>query len=182
MKPSSNLPRSSLVLVLDDDDAVRASLAARVEESLRRLKLVAGIQVLSARSRNEALAMLAAEGVAPAASSLADLLRKPLALALVDQRLGDYDPVGWPDDVNGAEGLAFVELLKGMLLPPQVLMLTAHAKTADTQGFAARGAGADAYVDKADFSPAQLHQLLETHLRYFFDIEYLNGLAVSDGN
>lgn len=127
------------VLVLDDDPGVIETYKTALDEFPEAT-------VLTAQNRREAQ-----EIVDQFTCKERDLLdpERLIAVAFIDQNLGDYDPEYWNEDREGAEGIAMVRHIKRNVCPlTRVHVITAYAGTPADHGFPAAKNEADGYISK----------------------------------
>ena len=162
------------ILAVDDDKRV-------LDTYEFALGKIAGVTVHKAANRAEAQAILKGfrheQGLAASATGL-------IAVAFIDQNLGDYDPKLWNDDIKGAEGLALVPYFKEFVSPlTRVVMLTAYAGTPADQGFLAGRDRADGYLKKGvgegSFA-SQVAQTCREEIQRFAEAVRLYNLKLGD--
>ena len=128
-------------------------------------------QLLHATNRTEALELLKQFKLPP--DTPAPTVSSVLALAIIDQNLGDYDPATFHNDQRREEGLALIDQIKGEYSPvTRVVINTAYFATAENRGFQAAEAGADDYWDKGkkesgSNNQQQIKDLVEHQLEIF---------------
>lgn len=163
------------ILVVDDDPNV---LAAYVHA----LKRVEGVTVHQAEDRATAKAILKKFRLTEGEPANANQL---IAVAFIDQNLGDFNPQIWRDDIRGAEGLALVPYIKEFVSrPTRVVMLTAYQGTSDDQGFLAGRDRADGYLKKIEGDDgnfaAQVSRICREEIPRFAEAVRLYNLKLED--
>ncbi|GAB6040772.1 hypothetical protein [Endothiovibrio diazotrophicus] len=146
------------ILVVDDEESVRAGYDHALAE-------FPDAKIHLASNRDEALRIL--EGFRLLEGTRAQL-GSLIAVAFIDQRLGDFNPKKWPNDIDGAEGITLIPYIKQRICPlTRVIMVTAFAGTEEDKGYYAGLERADGYMGKAKSFQTNIHDTYRKAVRDF---------------